>query len=186
MGHAVAHVRFQRLLNIDWAFRQVRTEESKMREWRRDPRILLLRKDNNTSHLRLDLQSNTYVMPLELPTHTCAIYSHSFPGPSPGDRLSYTCPHSPSAPPPTVSPAPRQLRRVLGTLKTEFGSLCVSNDPPQCCETAQRDSIHWPNLTLDHPTLWLVPGRYPLISPQPSCDEARSQVTAPASYARTR
>ena len=111
---------------------------------------------------RLDLQSNTYVMLLELPTHTCAIYSHSFPGPSPGDRLSYMCPHSPSAPLPTVSPAPCQLRRVLGTLKTEFGSLCVSNDPPQCCETAQRDSIHWPNLTLS-----IIPhcGWYPAGTP---------------------
>ena len=35
---------------IDWSFRQVRTEESKMWEWGRDPRILLLRKDNNASH----------------------------------------------------------------------------------------------------------------------------------------
>jgi len=34
---------------IDWSFRQVRTEESRMREWGKNPKILLNQKDNNVS-----------------------------------------------------------------------------------------------------------------------------------------
>jgi len=35
---------------IDWSFRQVRTEESREREWGKNPRILLRPKDHNTLH----------------------------------------------------------------------------------------------------------------------------------------
>ena len=38
------------LAAIDWSFRQVRTEESRMREWGKNPRILLRRRDSNLSH----------------------------------------------------------------------------------------------------------------------------------------
>jgi len=35
---------------IDWSFRQIQTEESKMQEWGKNPRILVRQKDNNLSH----------------------------------------------------------------------------------------------------------------------------------------
>lgn len=35
---------------VDWSFRQVRTEESRKREWGKNPRILLRKKDSNASH----------------------------------------------------------------------------------------------------------------------------------------